>query len=141
MSNNDNKIKSLLSKVESQQIALATKPKVSWLTNAIFKYTDTNFFNLNTVKEPQILVEALSFLLEKETTLAHAATLLGVDVKPLMWQGYAVSDWQADFKKRIDIIKWEEKKTQLEAMKKKLSSLVSEETKTEMELSVIESML
>ena len=73
MSNNDTKIKTLLEKVEEQQAGLGTKPRAGWHTNGIFKYTDGNYFNLNTVNDFQILVKALSFLLKTESLASQAA--------------------------------------------------------------------
>jgi hypothetical protein len=141
MSAHDDKIKVLLEKVEEQKAGLGTKPKASWETNGIFKYTDGSYFNINTVKDPQRLVNALALLLEKESLQGQAAERLGVEAQSLDWNGFPVSDWEADFKKRIDIVKWQERKKQLEATKKKLKSLVSDEGKTEMALADIEKML
>lgn len=141
MTKHDDKIKLLLAKVEEQQNNLGTKPKASWTTNGIFKYKDGNFFNLNTVRDAQPLVEALACLLEKESLHQQAAERLGVTIKPFLWDGNSLADWEKDFKKRLDIIGWEGRKTQLDDTKKKLKSLVSEEAKTEMELEDIEKSL
>lgn len=142
MTKHDDKIKLLLAKVEEQQNNLGVKPKASWNTNGIFKYKDgTNFFNLNTVRDAQPLVEALACLLEKESLHQQAAERLGVAIKPFLWDGNSICDWEKDFKKRLDIIGWEARKAQLDDTKKKLKSLVSEEAKTEMELEDIEKSL
>jgi hypothetical protein len=141
MTKHDDKIRDLLARVEEQQAGLGTKPKAAWQTNAIFKYKDGSFFNLNTVKDPQPLVEALATLLERETLLQEAGKRLGVPVQSVMWDGYSVTEWEQDFQKRIQIIRWEERKAQLDATKKKLNSLVSEEAKTELELATIEHLL
>lgn len=141
MSLHDDKIKTLLLKVEDQKNGLGTKPRASWNTNGIFKYRDGTFFNLNTVRDFQPLVEALASLLEKEIVHQEAATRLGVNVKPFVWDGFSILDWEADFKKRLEIINWEDKKTKLDETKKKLNSLVSDEAKTEMELENIEALL
>lgn len=90
---------------------------------------------------PQPLVEALSYLLEKELLHKEAAERLGLEVKPFVWDNYSINDWQADFKKRVEVLAWEEKKARLDETKKKLNSLVSEEAKTEMELADIENSL
>jgi len=146
MTKHDDKIKLLLAKVEDQQNNLGVKPKAAWNTNGIFKYKDGSFFNLNTVRDGQPLVEALACLLEKESSHRQAAERLGIGLqgmvlKPFLWDGNSVSDWEKDFKKRLDIIGWEARKAQLDDTKKKLKSLVSEEAKTEMELEDIEKTL
>lgn len=141
MSKNDDKIKALLNKVETQQKDLGTKPKAAWQTNGIFKYPDGRFFNLNTTQDTQTLVEALAILLEKQSCKKQAAERLGVSSKEFVWDNYPISDWEQDFKKRIEIINWNDKKNQLDETKKKLNCLVSEEAKTEMELADIENQL
>lgn len=146
---NDEKIKLLLEKAESQKAALGTKPRASWDTNAIFKYSvsstgspkEGQWFNINAIRDPQTFVEALAFLLERDHLHTQAAGRLGVTVKPLMWDGYPVSAWEHDFKLRIEIINWENRKTQLEDTQKKLKALVSDEGKTEMELANLEGLL
>lgn len=141
MAKNDDKIKALLGKVEEQRAGLGTKPKAAWTTNGIFKYPDGKFFNINTVKDSRNFVEALSFLLEKESLMSQAAGRLGVPFKEYSLEGYTTSEWEKDFKKRIECVAWDEKKAQLEATEKKLKTLVSEEARTEMELADIESSL
>lgn len=142
MAKHDDKIKALLAKVAEQQDDLGTKPKALWSTNGIFKYKDgTSFFNLNTVKDTQVLVEALAYLLGEEQRIKQAADFLGVPSKDLSYNGYSVNEWKTDFKKRVACILWDDKKTKLDATKSKLKSLVSEEAKTEEELNDIESML
>jgi len=137
----DDKIKLLLAKVEEQQTGLGLKPKANWATNCVFKNKDGTFFNLNTVKETNVLVEALSVLLAKEQLHEQAAKMLGVSVTDFKWDGYSVADWAGDFKKRINMLSYEDKKEVLEKNKQKLKSLVSEEAKTEEELGRIEKLL
>ena len=141
MSKNDSKIKELLAKVEDQQTNLGVKPRADWRTNGIFKYDSGNFFNLNTVKNFQPLLDGLSFLLEKQMLQKQAAEKLGVSVANFEWDGYSVQDWEEDFKRRVEIIKWQERKSQLEQTRKKMRALVSEEARTEMELEDIERLL
>lgn len=142
MSKHDDKIKLLLAKVEEQQATLGVKPKGSWTTNGIFKHKDgSSFFNLNTVKDYNVLVEALSVLLSKEQLHDQAAKMLGVKVKDFTWDGYSVADWAGDFKKRINIIDYDERVLKLTETKKKLAALRSEDAKTEDALSDIEDLL
>jgi len=60
MTKHDAKIKQLLSKVDSEKKKLGIKPKISWNTNCLFRYDDHRHFNLNTVKDTNVLVEALA---------------------------------------------------------------------------------
>jgi len=138
---NDEKIKLLLTTVEAVRATLGTKPKGKWTTNALFKYPNGNSFNLNTIKDPQQLVHALSFLLENENLRATAAERLDVETEPFVWDGYKISEWEEDFKLRIAIVNWDVRKKQLTAAEKKLNSLISEGTRTEMELDDIAALL
>jgi len=137
---NDAKIKELLKKVEDQRKALGTKPKAAWQTNGIFKYDGSKHFNLNITKA-DTLVNALAFLLEKQQTRFKAAQRLGVDSSELEWEGYTIKEYEEDFKLRLSIIQWEDKKKQLQKTEKTLNSLVSEEARTEMELEKIAALL
>ncbi len=130
MSKHDAKIKVLLAKVEEQQAGLGTKPKASWITNGLFKFRDSKFFNLNTVKDPQQLVDAVAHMLSAQADNTQAADMLGVPAKTIEWDGYFLGEWVKDFKRRIEIIQWDERKAQLEATKAKLKALRSEDAKT-----------
>jgi len=135
MSNDsDSRIKMLLEAVEVQKANLGKKPKANQATNAIFKYNETRHININTVKDPLVLVDALAFLLDTQLSREEAATRLGVTLEPFIWNGFSSQDWEDDFRRRIEIIEWTARKVTFDATKKKLKSLVSEEARTEMEL-------
>ncbi len=141
MAKNDDMIKQLMAKVATQKEALGTKPKPSWKTNALFKFNGDTHFNLNTVSDSGKLVVALAHLLAQSDDTAKAAQMLGVAAPKFEWFGYSVEDWVDDFKMRISIIEWEAKKAKLDATQTKLSQLVSEEARTEMELESISKLL
>jgi TPP-dependent trihydroxycyclohexane-1,2-dione (THcHDO) dehydratase len=136
MAKNDEVIKQLMAKVAEQKEALGVKPKVSWKTNGVFKFDDKRYFNIN-VTDMQSLVEALAYMLQSSNTVLEAAKRLEVSFSVPMFGGYTVEEWEEDFKLRIAILKWEEKKKKLEETERKLAALVSEEARTEMELEKI----
>jgi len=141
MSKHDDKIKQLLTKIEADKKNLGTKPKVSLNTNGLFRYDNSNHFNLNTISDPGYLVRALGFLLEKETTQMEAAKRLGIDDYVFDWKGYSLKDWEGDFKLRAANIVWNGKQKKLQALQKKLKDLRSEDAKTDDALGEIEKML
>jgi hypothetical protein len=141
MAKNDEVIKQLMAKIVSQKENLGVKPKVAWKTNAVFTYSDKAYFNLNTVSRPYVLVEALACLLDKHSNHEKAAKMLGVDAPDFMWAGYSVKDYVDDFKARIAVLAWEEKKNMLDATQAKLTSMFSEEATTEIELDNIAKLL
>ena len=137
MAKNDDAIKALMAKVAAQKESLGSKPKVSWKTNGIFKYNNDIHLNLNTVREPIMLVDALALLLGMSKNRVEAGKMLGVVVPDFSFNGYDISEWVEDFNTRIATITWETKKAALDATQTKLSALVSEEARTEMELEKI----
>ena len=142
MSKNDDKTKKLIAKVEEQKAGLGARPRVTWLTTGVFKYPDGSHFNLNTVRDPQVLVEALAIILASNASTKEAAERLGVpNAKASSWLGYSASDWEKDFKLRIEVIRWEERKALLEQSQGKLKTLLSDDAKTEDALADIEALL
>lgn len=134
MAKNDETIKLLMAKVAEQKEALGNKPRVSWRTNGLFKFNDQASFNLNAVREEALLVEALAFILGKSQHRIEASKMLGVAAPKFEFNGYSMTDWFEDFKTRLSVLAWEAKKKQLDATEEKLSTLISEEARTETEL-------
>jgi len=143
VSKNDAKIKALMTKVEEQKAALGTKPRAKWNTNAVFKYPNGDYVNLNTVNETDFgkLVDAMAFLLTTEGLRKTAAERLGIETESFKHGGFTISEWEEDFKLRIGIVAYDARKKKLDATNKKLKGLVSEGTRTEMELDEIEALL
>jgi hypothetical protein len=139
---NDVTIKALMAKIEEKRATLGVKPKVAWKTNALFKYDDNKHFNLNTINDISILVDALAFLYAQMGGMQKACETLGVKSSFTMeWKGFALADWEADFKAKAAGIVWEEESKKLRALEDKLRALVSEEARTEMELEDISKIL
>lgn len=132
---NDDKIKTLLTAVEAKRANLGNRPKGERETNGLFKWREgQGQFSINVIKDVTIFVDAMSFLLDRENLREQAAAALGVDPTPFKWNGFTVEQWKADFKLRIAVLQYEKKKKQLVAAEKKLKTLMSEGTKTELEL-------
>jgi len=87
-----------------------------------------------------MLATALGFLISQEESFIKACEQLGVKGE-FKWDGYSVNDWREDFLTRIRVIEYDKKKKVLDVTKAKLSSLVSEEARTEMELEDIKKIL
>jgi len=66
--------------------------------------------------------------------------MLSVPQKVLQWNGYTLDEWCDDFKTRLSVVSWESKKKELEAAELKLKKLVSEDTRTAMEIDEIASL-
>ena len=137
---NDTVIKELMKQVETQKEALGAKERVSWFTNGSFQRDSGFHFNINTVTEGSVLAEALGFLIVQAEGFGKACDILGVDA-PFKWQGFSLKEWQDDFETRMRVVEWNKKKKLLENTQAKLSQLVSEEARTEMELDDIKALL
>ena len=137
----DDKIKKLMAVVEDKRKALGKKPRASWNTNAVFRYNDSEYFNLNTVQDPMVLVKALAFLLNASSFLKDAGMRLGVEDSVFEWNGYSLEDWEHDLLLRTNIMFWAGRKKELDQTEKKLKALISDEAKTGMELAELEKLL
>jgi len=132
---NDDKIKTLLTAVDAKRANLGTRPKGERATNGLFKWREgQGQFNVHTVKDVTILVDAMAFLLEGKGLREQASEELGVDPAPFKWNGFTVEQWGVDFKLRIAVLTYEKNKRALAVAEKKLKTLMSEGTKTELEL-------
>lgn len=140
--NNDAKIIQLLGIVEQKRQQLGTKPRHILETNGVFKFPTGNHFNINATADPNIFIEALSFLLERRNCHAEACKLLEIEnPPPFVYNGYDVEQWGTDFKNRIAAIRYNERKLELARLEKKLNGLVSEEGRTASELDEIAKLL
>jgi len=132
---NDDKIKTLLTAVEAKRANLGTRPKGERETNGLFKWREgQGHFSINVVKDVTVLVDAMAFLLEGQGLREQAAEKLDIDPVPFKWNGFTVEQWGADFKLRIAVLTYEKNKKALVVAEKKLKTLMSEGTKTELEL-------
>jgi hypothetical protein len=132
----DEQIQKLISVVVQKKEAIkSASQKPNWNTNCSFKYANgiADSFNIQTVSDVTVFVQALSFLLLQEGTYVEAVSRLGVkgDFK---WAGFSVADWEADFKTRINKIQLKINQEELDSYEKSLNKLISKEAREEMEL-------
>ncbi len=138
--NNDKMIQELLAKVQSQKITLGPKPRGTWITNGIFKFSTSDFININVVTDFSRLASALGFLLLQEEAFKKGCSSLEVTGN-FKWDGYTRAEWEEDFRMRVSIIRYDANKKKLEAAQAKLNSLISEDARTAMELDALKDLL
>jgi len=142
---NDAKIKLLLTAVETKRAALGNRPKAARETNGTFKWAEDNTskgsFNIHTIKDVNVFLDALAFLMDRKRLREEAAVQLEVEISPFVWNGYSIDQWKADFKLRISILQYEEGKKDLVKAEKLLKKRMSEVTKTALELEKLEAEL
>lgn len=137
MNKNDEKIAELLKKVTAQRAALPSKPRASYITNCVVVIRG-NTVNLN-VLDKDGLVTSFAMFLAEDFYKVEARKRLGlVSVSKMFGSDYTLADWEADFKTRLAILDWNEKKASLDKTEAKLKALMSEDSKTASALADLE---
>ncbi len=132
----DQQVMTLLAKVKAQKQTIERAEKPKWLTNCSFVY-EGRTINLHTVSDLGMLVELAGFLKGLEADNNAGAEALGVDFSPLVYSGYTVDQWIADFKTRLGKLQIAAEKKKLEELETRLDALVSPEKRRELELAAI----
>jgi len=140
MSKHDEKVKAMLEVLETKRKELGTKPSGSLVTNGLLKFNDRDHINIQTINDIKVAVNSLALVLGNKLVYENACKLLDVESE-YNYGGYAIEDWIADLKHRVDIIKWNTKQAEFNAISKKLDGLISEDLRTEKELGDIEALL
>jgi len=129
MSNNDVKIKDMLSVIKDKRKALGEKPKASWKTNGVFK-SDKGHTNINTVTHLDGCVDIVCFLMVEKDIRKKACDFLEVASVEPRYSGYLIEDWLQDIKLRVAMLNWDIEKKKLGVLEIKLKDLRSEDAKT-----------
>jgi hypothetical protein len=145
--NTDEAVLKLLAKVKQKkdEIAKASK-KPQWKTNCsigfpfVINDSPNGRVNIIVQREPQRIAELYAFLLQQEEFLQKASAELGVAVE-MNYMGFPIADWKEDLKARAAQLDIENKKKELEALDKRVNSIVSPEQRREMELAALEAEL
>ena len=142
MSANDVKIKQLLSSIEDKRKKLGTKPKMSLQTNGLLKCDEGKVININTINSQDECVRIVADIVTIRDSYIKAADLLGINAsEETKYYGFSIKEWLADFKLKVDIIKWTDEDKKIKALEQKLKSLRSEDLKTADALGEIEDLL
>lgn len=132
--NNDDRILALKQTIDEKKASLQKISRFAPETNCKLKLDgyDSNLHVMNK--------EELTFLLVKLNMYSDTASKLGV-LKDFKISGFMVEDWIKDIKSKLDIIKYKEENIKLKSMEDKLTSLLSNDKQTELEIDNIEQML
>lgn len=131
---NDQKILNLKAQIASKQQAIAKAKKFSPVTNCVIELDDKKY-NLQVLTADQ-----LTFLAVRLNSYQMSAFDLCI-TEPIMISGFAISDWVGDILAKKASISQKQEESKLTAMEKKLTALLSEDKKTELELDEIAKML
>ena len=133
MSRNDERIMELKSQIEKKREELDKKKgRFNPITNCLL-VLDNVTYNLN--------VESSELLLIKLNMMAMSAKDLNIDTSKLMISGYCLDDWIEDVRANLEVQKYKKEKKDLNTLEKQLTSLLSDDKQTELEIDRLASML
>lgn len=131
---NDKRILELKSQIEKKKETLDLSLKFLPITNCSIELDETRY-NIQTLGKDtlvSIMIRLNSYLL--------SAKDLGLECE-FNISGYSLEDWITDIKSRLVIINNKEEERKLKIMEDKLSKLLSEDKKVELEIDEIEGLL
>ncbi|MFC0903694.1 hypothetical protein ACFHWD_03195 [Clostridium sp. MT-14] len=131
---NDSKIMNLKVLIEGKKKELKKLKQFSPITNCSIELDRTRY-NINVLTKEQLI--ALVVKLQAYMTAAKELELLDEYVI----SGYKVEEWISDIKTKLDVLTQKDEEKKLKFMENKLDKLLSEDKKTELELSEIENIL
>jgi hypothetical protein len=129
---NDDKIMQLKVIIKKKKEELKKYRKFCPVTNCVLDL-DGKKYNLNVLQENELVL-----LLVKLDSYLVSANRLNLT---LMLSGYDVLDWIEDIRDKLKDVEKKKKESELNKMESKLTTLLSDNKKTELELSDIETML
>lgn len=132
MSKNDDRILVLKKQIEEKKKELGKQPRFSPVTTCMFNY-DGNRVNIHTLTS----VKDINTMLVYFNIYAMSAENLGINCEDVCIDGYSVTDWMEDLNTKKAVVEYNEKKSQLNALEKKLDKLLSDDKKTELEIDAI----
>jgi hypothetical protein len=131
--NNDKRILELKETIKKKKNKIIKLKKFSPITNCSLNLSEKRY-NIHT-----LTLDKLTLLLIELNLYKISANDLGI--KYLVISGYKIDEWISDIKQKIDIFNIEQEKKDLDILEKKLTSLLSDNTKTELEINEISNLL
>lgn len=129
---NDNRILELKEQIKEKRDKLNGIGRFSPITNCILDL-DGSKLNIQVLKKDQLILLAC-----KLHSYKNSAKELDLE---LNISGFSVDDWIADIKSRIDILSVKDEELKLKQMEDKLTTLLSNEKRVELEINEIEKLL
>ena len=143
--NNDERILKLKKSIEEKRAEIEKIGKYVPVTTCIIQPKFGEKINLHVLDENE-LVLLLSWLKAMGIGFSDYVEYdnlegIDLDIKEPKISGFTIADWKEDIKNLLRQKKIKAKKLQLNAMEKKLTDLLSEDKRTELELDDIEALL
>ena len=134
MSNNDERILALKEQIKAKKEKLGKSTRFAPITNCSIE-VDGIRYNLNILNKDQLIS-----LMVKLNAYLMSAKALEV-AEDYLISGYSPVDWIEDIQAKLRILSRKEEESSLKAMEEKLSKLLSDKKKVELEIDEIESLL
>lgn len=136
--NNDDRILELKKQIEEKKTKLGKTLRFTPVTNCMVDLDGVKH-NLNVLPKDQLI--AILVKLNAYSKSAKELVELGVVNEQYVISGYTTDEWIADIKSKINILVRKEEERTLTMMEEKLSKLLSDGKKVELELDEIASHL
>jgi len=131
-------IDELLVKIQKGKEELKNITNVKYETNLSFQFEDGKpRINLNVNASSQLIVDILSFLINKEKSYNEACDRLNVTDLPFKYMNYTTAQWEHDLKIKLELLKFKEKESTLKKMEDKLNTLLSPEQIRQREIELL----
>ena len=130
MSKNDEKVLQLKQQIEEKKKALSKIKKFTATTNCSINFDGTQI-NINTLQR-----DGLIQLYVKLNALQLSAIDLGI-LDEFNISGYNISEWIEDVKNKLEALTVKQEEAKLKQMEIRLTQLLSEDKKVELELEEI----
>jgi len=133
--NNDDKILNLKIQIEAKKDELKKQnKKFAPMTNCVIDFEGVK-------NNLQVLTgEQLTMLLVKLNSLLISFNDLKL-TKPIVISGYSIVEWITDIKSKLESLRYKEEENKLKFMEDKLTKLLSDDKKTELEIDEIAALL
>lgn len=135
MSKNDEKILALRKQIENKKEELKKAVRFNPITNCSIELGGTRY-NINTLTQEQLVI-----LLVELNMYKLSVDDLGIDKDTFMISGYIIDEWMTDIKCKLENLNQRTEQNKLKQLESKLTKMLSEEKKTELEIDEIEKLL
>ena len=136
---NDDRILELKKKIESEREALKeSNSRFQPITSCILEFAGQKY-NLNAMSANDLLLllSLLSVIEQANTEIAKEMQF----IKPATVNGYLLTEWITDIRKKLDQVLYREKKAKLDKLEKQLTDLLTGETQTKLKVDNLENEL
>ena len=133
MSKNDEKILILRKQIEEKKEQLKKLAKFNPVTNCSIEL-DSVRYNLNTLTNEQLILLLVKLNMYK-------LSVNDLKINDFNISGYKVDDWIEDIKSKLEILNQRNEQNKLKQLESKLTKMLSEEKKTELEIEEIANIL